>query len=148
MASWRRRLSGSPVSCRSRITRLQLRQQPCRFQKRYVLFLRYELKGIAAATTPTETVPAIFADADTECCFVVTFVNWARARNGVTVLPQLAHQAVVLQNLHHADFAFDRFEVNELGFLGHGNTPFKVQGMNKNDDSQKRVVSSKGFYHT
>jgi hypothetical protein len=51
----------------------------------------------------------------------------------------------MLQNLHHADFAFDRFEVNELGFLGHGNTPFKVQGMNKMTDSQKRAASKKDY---
>jgi hypothetical protein len=61
-----------------------------------------------------ETIPDVFADADTELRRVAAFLDRTRAAQTVCAPLEPVQEAIVFKNLLHGEGRFHGFEVNEL----------------------------------
>ena len=73
-----------------------------------------EVEDVTAASTLSETIPDVLAQAHPELRRIRAFVNRAGTGEAVTASLELVEQAVVLKHLLHGDGGFYRLEVNEL----------------------------------
>ena len=72
-----------------------------------------EVEHVAALFAFAETVPDIFADADTKLGGIASAVNGARSAQAVSGFLEPVSETVVIEHLLHGDGRFYGLEVNE-----------------------------------
>lgn len=86
----------------------------CRRVNAHILHPCDEVQGVAAMFALAETIPCVFADADTELSRIAAFVDRAWTAQPVSAPFEFVQETVMIEHLLHGDGRFDGSEVNEL----------------------------------